>query len=224
MNPGPKLAPIEERFWKLVDVGVRSGECWNYTGATWKGYGQFGVKVGDKWKTMKAHRVSYELLVGPIPEGLQLDHLCRNPRCVNPTHLEPVTNRTNGLRGTSFAAKHAVKTHCNYGHKFTPENTMMSTSPHGWPWRECRKCSGDRLRERADRKVTSRDFVCSTCSRPFNSHRSLCLHTMKVHGIDSKQHGTRSMYTSGCRCKPCRESNGVATRQRAAAKRELVAS
>jgi hypothetical protein len=83
----------EERFWQRVEK--QSNGCWVWTGGkNQKGYGTMYTS-----KTVKAHRFAYELIVGPIPEGLQLDHLCRNPACVNPDHLEPVTNQENTLRG-----------------------------------------------------------------------------------------------------------------------------
>ena len=84
--PGPV-----ERFWAMVDA---SGDCWEWRGARVRGYGTFKV---DR-KQLRAHRFAYELLVGPIPPGLELDHLCANPGCVNPAHLEPVTTAENVSR------------------------------------------------------------------------------------------------------------------------------
>lgn len=85
--------------------------------------------------TRQAHRAVYEEMVGPIPDGLTLDHLCRVRACVNPAHLEPVTVQENTLRGDGFAARNAAKTHCVRGHAFTPENTYLR--PTG---RACREC------------------------------------------------------------------------------------
>jgi HNH endonuclease len=97
--------PPSERFWAKINKGGpipehRSdlGPCWLWTAATNYGYGVFRI---DR-RSIYAHRYAYELLVGPIPDGLQLDHLCRVPPCVNPTHLEPVTHRENILRGTTY--------------------------------------------------------------------------------------------------------------------------
>lgn len=89
-------SPLEARFWPKVN---KTDSCWLWTGAkTGAGYGMIR-EVGHGGKMLMAHRVAYELLVGPIPEGLFLDHLCRTPLCVNPAHLEPVTCRENMRRG-----------------------------------------------------------------------------------------------------------------------------
>lgn len=86
--------PLEQRFWMKVN---KTSTCWLWTAATQqKGYGIFGVGTG---RTTPAHRYSYELHVGPIPEGMQIDHLCRVRSCVNPAHLEVVTPLQNVRRG-----------------------------------------------------------------------------------------------------------------------------
>lgn len=130
-----------ERFWDRVEK-TDTG-CWNAARLDSKGYG----KLWDGEKYQLAHRVSYELISGSIPDGLDLDHLCRNPACVNPDHLEPVTRRVNLLRGEGFAGVNARKTHCNRGHEFTPENTRMQHRKRGLPGRRCKTC--DRNRQRA---------------------------------------------------------------------------
>ena len=89
----------------------------------------------DRWRTEWAHRVSYELFRGPIPDGLQIDHLCRIRHCVNPDHLEAVTQRENILRGTSPSAKAAARDACINGHPYTPENTKLFRGD-----RQCRTC------------------------------------------------------------------------------------
>ena len=110
-----------ERFWPKV---AKSDACWEWTaGLDSKGYGAFRLSTN---KRIVAHRFAYEILVGPIPEGLQLDHLCRNRRCVNPEHLEPVDNRTNTLRGEGPTAQHARKTHCCHGHELDAGNVRVS--------------------------------------------------------------------------------------------------
>src|SRR5690606_27636904 len=87
-------------------------------------------------KYLRAHVASYELHVGPVPDGLVLDHLCRNRACINPSHMEPVPNRVNVLRGEGPTAVNARKTHCVNGHEFSAENTHIR--PTGW--RECKTC------------------------------------------------------------------------------------
>lgn len=122
----------EERFWARVEVGHPLG-CWEWVGAlTDKGYGV--TKWGGRHRP--THRVAYELLKGPIPDGLHIDHLCRVRHCVNPDHLEPVPLVENVLRGAGAPAVNARKTHCIRGHAFTPENTFH-TRRGG---RECRIC------------------------------------------------------------------------------------
>lgn len=113
--------------------------CWTWLGSLDRyGYGGFWVKEDGGWVKHKAHRVSYWLFVGPIPDGLQIDHLCRNRRCVNPAHLEPVTQQENARR-----SEQATRTSCSAGHPYTPANTAYR-SRNGRPARVCRAC--DRLR------------------------------------------------------------------------------
>ena len=120
----------EDRFWAKVDT---TGDCWEWQAArTHDGYGVFTAPVRKK---VRAHRFAYEILVGPIPAGLEIDHLCRVRHCVNPAHLEAVTRQEHWRRGESFAAQNARKTHCKHGHEFTPENTY-----HYRTGRECRAC------------------------------------------------------------------------------------
>ncbi len=125
-----KSQPTDRRFWAKVE---KTEGCWLWTGALDSdGYGN----VNRSKKSVGAHRYAYELLVGPIPAGMVLDHICRNRRCVNPAHLDPVTNRENILRGEGACARHARKTHCVHGHEFTPENTRIR--PNGS--RRCVAC------------------------------------------------------------------------------------
>lgn len=84
---------LASRFWLRVH---KTDDCWLWTSTLRRGYGRFWIAPG---RFVPAHRFAYELLVGPIPEGLELDHLCRNPACVNPAHLDPVTHRENVRRG-----------------------------------------------------------------------------------------------------------------------------
>lgn len=124
-----RVMPEEERFWPKVNrMGPlpierpELGPCWIWTGArTSAGYGQFSLSRASR--LVGAHRWAYEHLVGSIAEGLQLDHLCRNPICVRPTHLEAVDAATNTLRGKAVSAANAKKTHCPQGHPYDLVNT-----------------------------------------------------------------------------------------------------
>lgn len=110
--------------------------CWLYRGITKQGYAI--VRQRKVYRT--AHRVFYELIKGPVPRGKILDHLCRNRRCVNPKHLEPVTHRVNILRGQGAGARNFRKTHCKWGHPFR----------HRFPgsgYKYCRICLTRRARE-----------------------------------------------------------------------------
>lgn len=141
-----------ERFWLRVDKGDGAG-CWQWRGnLNPKGYGTFSVNK----RPVQAHRYAYVLLVGSIPEGLQLDHLCRNRGCVRPTHLEPVTNRENMLRGDTFQGINARKTHCKWGHPFDEVNTYRKADGT----RKCRACA----REDAARK--RREGAATTYAHP----------------------------------------------------------
>jgi hypothetical protein len=123
-----------ERF--TAKYQVNEDGCWIWTaGINSEGYGSFW----DGKRNVRAHRFSYELAVEPIPEGMQIDHLCRVRNCVNPEHLEPVTNHENARRGNAgihMRETLGARTHCVHGHEFTPENTYL-----GAGWRRCRKCN-----------------------------------------------------------------------------------
>jgi hypothetical protein len=129
----PLPSPTPETFWARVDRSDTTG-CWLWLGpVNRKGYGAVYFWGG----TQSAHRVAYTLAVGPIPAGMQLDHLCRVRACVNPAHLELVT----GLENTRRGMKGVLRTRCAQGHELTPENTYTQ---HGRR-RDCRICIRARL-------------------------------------------------------------------------------
>lgn len=122
-------------FWAKVAVPNQPSCCWEWSGKRVNGrYPYFGIYPAGEFT---AYRVAYTLLIGPIPEGMTLDHLCRNPGCVNPDHLEPVPPGINVLRGYGIYAQNARKTRCVHGHEFTPQNTK--TDDLGY--RRCRACA-----------------------------------------------------------------------------------
>lgn len=113
---------------------TRGDDCWLWTGPlSDSGYGLLIEKRGGSQTNHRAHRWSYEHHVGPIPDGLVIDHLCRVRHCVNPLHLEPVTSAENIRRGVSF---NGSKTHCKRGHEFTEANTGYQNGGY----RYCRTC------------------------------------------------------------------------------------
>lgn len=130
-----------DRFWAKVE---KTETCWLWRAHRLPtGYGQFYFDGQMRY----AHRVAYELFVGPIPAGLTIDHLCRVRACVNPDHLEPVTNRENILRGVAPSALNARKTHCIRGHVFL----RLDTRGH----RDCGKCQAirDEIKRRRRREA-----------------------------------------------------------------------
>jgi hypothetical protein len=136
----PARTPIADRFYDKVE---KTDTCWLWTAAKVRnGYGIIGAGgAGNGF--LYAHRVSYELSVGPIPDGLFLDHLCRVRHCVNPEHLEPVTTAENCRRAA------AAVTHCPQGHVYDEANTYVYTHhKHGWTMRFCRACGREKARAR----------------------------------------------------------------------------
>jgi hypothetical protein len=140
---------------KILDrIEVDENGCWLWTGFSRSGgYGD----LHHLGRIQRAHRLSYEAFVGPIPGDLTLDHLCRVRRCVNPEHLEPVTGRENTLRGESFAARYAKQTRCKHGHEYTPENTIRRYDGG----RGCRICQ-----RRYGREAMKRRWVADRSDAP----------------------------------------------------------
>ena len=128
---------LEQRFWSKVEFNEAFSVkgCWIWKSVTDKlGYGKFHIG-GRRGRHYGAYRVAYQLLRGQIPNGMVLDHLCRNPSCVNPDHLEVVTQRVNLLRGDTLAAKEASQTHCKNGHPLRGTNLDPYSLRQG-----CRRC------------------------------------------------------------------------------------
>jgi hypothetical protein len=156
--------PIDVRLWSRVDLRGPD-ECWPWQGS--RDGGGYGIlRVGAGKSKAKAHRLSYELAYGPIPDGLEIDHVCHSRdqecrggltcphrQCVNPAHLEAVSHRENGLRGRSFALPNAMKTHCPQGHPYDSVNTYISPSSGG---RVCRTCTRESQRRYQQRKAAQR--------------------------------------------------------------------
>ena len=151
-NPGTLDQATINAFWSKVDKRS-DDECWEWLGpranpksGAPSGYGRIYIRR----KINQAHRVSYELVNGPIPEGLVLDHLCRNPCCVNPAHLEPVSQQENVLRGEGRTARNAAKTHCVNGHPLVGDNLIARTRKfrnYTGVERNCRQCQTERKRD-----------------------------------------------------------------------------
>lgn len=133
----------EDIFWGHVEKSTDSDGCWIWTGSNSKPFPNAAV-YGKYTHRGVAHRVAYELLVGPIPEGLELDHLCRVTLCVNPAHLEPVTRAENQRR------RSAARTHCKHGHALTPDNI----APYA-KGRACLTCARRRSREAKRRQAVA---------------------------------------------------------------------
>ena len=168
---------LREAFEDRVE---KTGDCWGWRGhRDRRGYG-----VVDRGGVKRpAHRVAYELHVGAIPEGLTLDHLCRNRGCVNPAHLEAVTSGENVLRGESPTAINARKTHCIRGHALIPEN--LYPRKYG---RQCKLCATD-LR-RAKKGQLDRKLFCRN-------------------GHPRTPENTYTFPSGHAVCKPCRQARGL---------------
>lgn len=146
---------IEQKFWSHINkegpvpsFKPALGNCWIWTGAMREdGYGYFSPTRGYR---QAAHRCSFRLSRGVIPKGKQLDHLCRVHACVRPSHLEPVTQRENQLRGYGASGNNARKTHCIHGHEFTEANIIRRSTGGRW----CRACKYAANARRRKLKIT----------------------------------------------------------------------
>ena len=150
------MITLPSRIWNQVQPTPDS--CWFWLGP--KHTHGYGLTTIDG-RTRYAHRVMYENAIGPIPSGLQIDHLCEEKSCVNPEHLEAVTPYENCVRSEGTAKRGATQTHCKRGHEFTAENTYRpSTHPRR---KECRTCKRNRTnaykkRRRLADKIKAGEF------------------------------------------------------------------
>lgn len=161
---GSDPALVAARFWSKVR---QDGDCWVWTGfKSPDGYGKFRAAAPSR-RMLPAHRVAYEWMVADIPDGLTIDHLCRNRACVNPYHMEPVPHLVNFRRGTGpqTLREHskncaAQRTHCPQGHPYDNQNTYVAARGG----RECRTC--DRNRHQAARRKRAAQPPMPPQSRP----------------------------------------------------------
>lgn len=139
-----------EQFLSRVAMPASYEQCWTWTGKPTQGtgYGRFRMEG----RTLKAHVAAYELAIGPVPEGLELDHLCRVRLCVNPLHLEAVTSRENACRAVAVRRRHVPANHCVNGHEMTPENTRYEATGK----RRCCECSRAKHRRWLERKRSTK--------------------------------------------------------------------
>lgn len=136
MNKGPIR---EAGIVKVLRHTRFTDSCWLFEGWLQRGY---GLVRNGKGRKMPAHRTAYEFYIGPVPDGLCLDHLCRVRNCVNPAHLEPVTVAENNRRGLGWSGRNVAKTHCPQGHPYDDQNTIRLQRGG----RRCRACNREQLR------------------------------------------------------------------------------
>ncbi len=166
---GRKITDWDAWFWAKVD---KSEVCWLWTGDKLKlGYGKVPPKHEPTWRSRYAHRISYEMLVGPIPDRMVLDHLCRNPSCVKPEHLEAVPARENIRRGVSPVAQTLVSCDelgiCKSGHPLqTPEDWIVYRNKAGKLDRGCRECKREYVRRRRARVRSEQCLIEHTPGEP----------------------------------------------------------
>ncbi|MFF8910548.1 HNH endonuclease signature motif containing protein [Streptomyces olivaceoviridis] len=175
--------------------------CWRWNGSINRGgYGRVSVKLSDGiWRPQSAHRAAYQIFIAPIPEGLELDHLCRIRHCCNPWHLEPVTKTVNVRRGLAPITSGQwlrERTQCPKGHPYDEENTRVSPSSR----RHCRACARDRARQNRAKATTQ---------RPPKAPRTHC-----SKGHEYTAENTRPAGGGRRKCRACVREESRAARER----------
>lgn len=189
---------LRKRFEEKVDRKSSDTGCWQWTASlSTGGYGRI-YSGGAHGTPLQAHRVAYIIYVGPVPAGADLDHLCRNRRCVNPAHLEPVSRTVNARRGL----KGILTTECPSGHEYTAENAGVNNRGH----RYCRQCNRERIRNLRGHsaRVEIRFPLQSAAAmydagatvvevaEHFNVTEALAYSRLRKHGVTMRRRGTRS--------------------------------
>ena len=190
--------PTRSLFERIIDgcsPEPMSG-CWLWKLCT-AGHGYALLTIGRRSdgtrKRVAGHVLSYVHFKGPIPEGLELDHKCRTPSCVNPDHLEPVTHQENMRRGFGASGLNYRKTSCKWGHLFDENNTFIYRHPSGRVSRRCKECNNERQRKKRGYQK--------------RIHKTHC-----PHGHEYTQ--DNSSYSGGRRhCKKCHRDHAALVRQ-----------
>jgi len=150
--------------WLTAQLAWGGDECWDWP---WSKNSEGYALLRYEGRVQRAHRVLYAKLIGPIDDGLELDHLCRNRGCVNPWHLQPVTRKENILRGEGMGARFARRSHCKHGHELTDANIYRYKGS-----RMCRTCHNERTRQRRARTYEAQRCNCydSSTQAPCPTH------------------------------------------------------
>lgn len=154
---------------------MSTDDCWLWAGPVNQlGYGRYSIKIDGKWRNRPAHRLLYENLVGQIPEGLVLDHLCKVTTCVNPSHLEPVTLSENTKRGDAVKVQ-ISKTHCPKGHPYSGSNLLITRPFQRGKQQKYRRCKTCTNEQQSRWYYNNREKALSWVKAQKEKDRSTCL-------------------------------------------------